>query len=130
MDDLILTGSDTAVIRSFISKLHTEFKIKDLGHLNYFLGLDAKCLSSGLFLSQSKYAHAIVSRAGLLESKPVATPLSPSVSFVASGTPYQDPTHYRSLVGALQYLTITRPDISYAVNQVSQFLQAPTIDHY
>ncbi|KAL7592162.1 uncharacterized mitochondrial protein AtMg00810-like [Lactuca sativa] len=117
-------------VDDLISKLHTEFKIKDLGHLSYFLGLEAKHLLSRLFLSQSKYAHAIVSHAGLLESKPVATPLSPSVSFVASGIPYEGPTHYHSLVGALQYLTITHPDFSYAVNQVSQFLQAPTIDHY
>lgn len=76
VDDLILTGSDSSLIRSFIHKLHAEFKIKDLGQLNYFLGLEAKHLPSGLFLSQSKYAHSIVDRAGLLDSKPVSTPLA------------------------------------------------------
>ena len=52
------------------------------------------------------------------------------MSFTTTGEPYLDPTHYRSIVGVLQYLTITRPDISYAVNQVSQFLQMPTVDHF
>ena len=119
MDDLILTGSDTSVISSFVAQLHAEFRIKDLGRLSYFLGLEASHLPSGLFLSQAKYAHDIVSRAGLLDAKPMPTPLASSVSMVRDGVLFDDPTHYRSLVGALQYLTITRPDISYAVNQVS-----------
>ncbi|XP_071728318.1 uncharacterized mitochondrial protein AtMg00810-like [Rutidosis leptorrhynchoides] len=85
---------------------------------------------SGLFLSQTKYAHDILVRAQLLDSKPISTPLPTAASFTSDGPPYDDPTYYRSLVGALQYLTITRPDISYAVNQVSQFLQAPTLDHF
>ncbi|GJZ09562.1 retrovirus-related pol polyprotein from transposon TNT 1-94 [Tanacetum coccineum] len=84
----------------------------------------------GLFLTQSKYASDILKRADLYDSKPVSTPLAPHVSFTANGLSFSDPTLYRSLVGALQYLTITRPDLSYAVNQVSQFLHAPTIDHF
>ncbi|MFS7965082.1 putative RNA-directed DNA polymerase [Helianthus anomalus] len=66
----------------------------------------------------------------MLDAKPAPTPLSTNVSFVSTGDLFSDPTHYRSIVGALQYLTITRPDISYAVNQVSQVLHAPTITHY
>ncbi|XP_035841361.1 uncharacterized mitochondrial protein AtMg00810-like [Helianthus annuus] len=58
------------------------------------------------------------------------TPLTPNASFIKDDTPYKDPTLYRSLVGALQYLTITRLDISYAVNQVSQFLQSPAEEHF
>nr|KAJ0214373.1 hypothetical protein LSAT_V11C400171290 [Lactuca sativa] len=130
VDDLILTGSDTSVISSFVTQLHAEFRIKDLGRLSYFLGLEASHLPSGLFLSQAKYAHDIVSRAGLLDAKPMPTPLASSVSMVRDGVLFDDPTHYRSLVGALQYLTITRPDISYVVNQVSQYLAAPTVDHF
>ncbi|KAI3510913.1 hypothetical protein L1887_18051 [Cichorium endivia] len=130
VDDLILTGSDDKVIRSFITKLHNEFAIKDLGRLTYFLGLEVAYTSNGLFLSQSKYVHDILSRAGLLDAKPATTPIASNTSFIKDGALYSDPSHYRSLVGALQYLTITRPDISYAVNQVSQFLQAPTVFHY
>ncbi|XP_021975313.1 uncharacterized mitochondrial protein AtMg00810-like [Helianthus annuus] len=66
----------------------------------------------------------------MYDSKPVATPLSPYESFSANGVAHPDPILYRSLVGALQYLTITRPDLSYAVNQLSQFLHHPTLDHF
>ncbi|XP_022019453.1 uncharacterized mitochondrial protein AtMg00810-like [Helianthus annuus] len=86
--------------------------------------------ADGLFLTQSKYAHDILARADLLECKPVHTPMAAHESLTAIGDMHSDPTLYRSLVGALQYLTITRPDISYAVNQVSQFLQAPTTTHF
>ncbi|XP_071699439.1 uncharacterized mitochondrial protein AtMg00810-like [Rutidosis leptorrhynchoides] len=81
-------------------------------------------------LSQSKYVHDILTRAQLLDSKPSATPLATAENLISQGPLFENPTLYRSLVGALQYLTITRPDISYAVNQVSQFLHAPTVDHY
>ncbi|KAJ9542144.1 hypothetical protein OSB04_028650 [Centaurea solstitialis] len=130
VDDLILTGNHDEVIQYFITKLHDAFAVKDLGRLNFFLGLEAIYTDTGLFLSQSKYAHDILQWANLLNAKPATTPLASNAAFVTSGDIYDNPTHYRSLVGAIQYLTITRPDISYAVNQVSQFLQAPTHSHY
>ncbi|KAK9065217.1 hypothetical protein SSX86_016600 [Deinandra increscens subsp. villosa] len=130
VDDLILTGNQEAAINSFIQRLHDEFAIKDLGELSYFLGLEVTSHDSGIFLSQSKYAKDILDRAKMLDAKPMATPLASDVVFTTTGQPFDDPTLYRSLVGALQYLTITRPDISYAVNQVSQFLQQPTVIHY
>ncbi|XP_023763032.2 uncharacterized mitochondrial protein AtMg00810-like [Lactuca sativa] len=130
VDDIILIGNDETSIKNFITRLHTEFSIKDMGTLNYFLGLEVAYTPDGLFLNQSKYAHDILTRASLLDSKPVATPLSTNHTFFSTSTPYSDPTHYRLLVGALQYFTITRPDLSYAVNQARQFLHAPTIDHF
>ncbi|XP_071728750.1 uncharacterized mitochondrial protein AtMg00810-like [Rutidosis leptorrhynchoides] len=130
VEDLIITGNHSSTIRKFISHLNEEFFIKDLGHLSYFLGLEVIYIKSGLFLSQTKYTHDILVRAGLVYSKPAATPLATAESFTSDGSPFRDPTFYRSLVSALQYLTITRPDISYAVNQVSQFLQEPTTEHF
>lgn len=94
------------------------------------MGLEVLYTTDGLVLSQCKYAHDILSRANLTESKPVATPLAAGDQLRPTGDPFEDTTLYRSLVGALQYLTITHPDISYAVNQVSQFLQAPMKDHF
>ncbi|GKA76472.1 retrovirus-related pol polyprotein from transposon RE1 [Tanacetum coccineum] len=129
VDDLILTGNRDHIMVSFIRRLHHEFAIKDPGELNYFLRLEATRTLEGLFLSQSKYAHDILNRADLLDAKPVHTPLAANEILSTHGDKYTDPTSYRSLVGALQYLTITRPDISYAVNQVSQFLQSPTTTH-
>lgn len=130
VDDIIVTSNNPASIRTLMARLSKEFAIKDLGRLGYFLGLEVSYPSSGLFLSQSKYARDILARADLLDSKPVSTPLAPGVSFTSAGTEFSDPTLYRSLVGALQYLTITRPDISYSVNTVSQFQQRPTTDHF
>ena len=92
VDDLILTGSDTSVMSNFIAKLHAEFRIKDLGRLSYFLGLEATSLPQGLFLSQAKYDHDIVSRAGLFDAKPMTTPFATNTSLVSGGpymrTPY------------------------------------------
>ncbi|XP_071691164.1 uncharacterized mitochondrial protein AtMg00810-like [Rutidosis leptorrhynchoides] len=130
VDDIILTGNNSSIIDGFITRLHQEFAIKDLGKLSYFLGLEVTYTDSRLFLSQSKYAYDILVRAQLLDSKPISTLLPTVASFTTGGIPFDDPTYYSSLVGALQYLTITRPDISYAVNQVSQFLHAPTLDHF
>ncbi|KAJ0860505.1 putative RNA-directed DNA polymerase [Helianthus annuus] len=130
MDDLILTGNKSTSITNFTRHLHTEFAIKDLGSLNYFLGLEVIHDTDGLFLTQTKYANDILDRAGLTNAKPIATPLSTSDTFTADGTPFADPTLYRSLVGALQYLTITRPDLSYAVNQACQHLHSPTEKHF
>ncbi|XP_057418149.1 uncharacterized protein LOC130712328 [Lotus japonicus] len=116
VDDIILTGSDPSLLTEFIARLNAEFAIKYLGKLGYFLGLEITYTADGLFLGQAKYAHDLLSRALMLEVSHVSTPLAAGSHFVSSGATYSDPTHYRSLVGALQYLTITRPDLSYAVN--------------
>lgn len=130
VDDLILTGNHENVLTAFIDRLHKEFAIKDLGELNYFLGLEVTHTSNRLFLNQSKYTREILEPATMLHAKLAPTLLATNTSFTVAGEPYSDPTQYQSIVGALQYLTITRPDISYAVNQVSQFLHAPTVSHY
>ncbi|XP_021984773.1 uncharacterized mitochondrial protein AtMg00810-like [Helianthus annuus] len=130
VDDLLLTGNQDHMLKSFIKCLHNTFAIKDLGKLSYFLGLEVTYTNNGLFLNQSKYAGEILEWAKMVDAKPVHTPLPSNVSFSSTGDPYDDPTHYRSIVGVLQYLTITRPDISYAINQVSQFLNALTTSHF
>ncbi|XP_014519706.1 uncharacterized protein LOC106776751 [Vigna radiata var. radiata] len=123
-------GNNNSLLQKLLARFKTEFAIKDLGHVNYFLGLEVHYTTDGIFLSQTKYAQDILSRAQMLDAKPAVTPLQPHIQLTTTGDPFSDPTQYRSLVGALQYLTITHPDLSYAVNLVSQFLQAPTIDHF
>uniref|UniRef100_A0A2N9HB18 Integrase catalytic domain-containing protein n=1 Tax=Fagus sylvatica TaxID=28930 RepID=A0A2N9HB18_FAGSY len=130
VDDIIITGNNPSLLENFTCKLNSEFATKDLGSLSYFLGLEATPTTDGLFISQLKYAHDILTRAQLLDSKPVHTPMVVSQHLSADGPLFSDPTLYRSLVGALQYLTITRPDITHAVNSVSQFLHSPTDNHY
>ncbi|CAN6723036.1 unnamed protein product [Malus baccata var. baccata] len=131
VDDIILTGDSDACVQSVISQLTTEFDMKDLGILHYFLGLQIDYHSSGLFVHQSKYVHDLLQRTNMLECKPCLTPCHPHQKLLTHGSPsYSDPTHYRSIVGALQYLTFTRPDIAYSVNQVCQFMHSPLDSHY
>lgn len=130
MDDIIINGNNSSLLRWFIDRTHLEFAIKNLGQLNYFLNLEVSYTNNGLFVGQTKYAHDILDRVKLVDSKLIATPLVPRESLVSSGAPFKDPTLYKSIVGALQYLTITHLDLSYAANQVSQFLHSPTVDHF
>ncbi|XP_068644857.1 uncharacterized mitochondrial protein AtMg00810-like [Aristolochia californica] len=102
----------------------------DLGSLNYFLGLEATPTTDELFHSRLKYVRNILARAQLLDNKPVHTPMVVSQHPSSDGQLFSNPTFYRSLVGALQYLTITRPDIAHDVNSVSQYLHSPTDDHF
>lgn len=116
VDDIILTTSSDALRKSIISLLNSEFAMKYLGHLNYFLGIAVTRHKHGLFLTQKKYVEDILSRADMSSCKTCPTPVDtkPKMS-AAQSVPYEDPSLYRSLAGALQYLTFTRLDISYAV---------------
>jgi hypothetical protein len=120
VDDIIITGSNMPLIDTFIHKLRHEFSMKDLGTLNYFLGLEVTHSATGIFLSQLKYTRDLLLRVDLLDSKPVGTPMIVSQHLTTNGNLFHSPTTYRFLVGALQYLTITRPNITHAVNSVSQ----------
>ncbi|XP_047323293.1 uncharacterized mitochondrial protein AtMg00810-like [Impatiens glandulifera] len=104
--------------------------MKDLGPLSYFLGIVVTRHKNCLFLSQTKYAHDIIKKAGMTDCNPASTPVdSKGKMSTQSGISYRDPTSYRSLCGALQYLTFTRPDISYVVQQVCLFMHAPQVAH-
>ncbi|GJW27198.1 ribonuclease H-like domain-containing protein [Tanacetum coccineum] len=116
--------------RSIIATLHAEFSMTDLGPLNYFLGISVTRNTSGMFLSQQKYASELLERAGMLTCNPCRTPVDTDSKLSADGDPVSDPTLYRSLAGALQYLTFTRPDISYAVQQVCLYMHDPREPHF
>ncbi|KAK9061543.1 hypothetical protein SSX86_018725 [Deinandra increscens subsp. villosa] len=111
--------SDTESLHhQVMSHLFAEFAMKDLGPLSYFLGVSVKRDSYGMYLSQRSYAADILARAHMTDCNPVQTPVDTNGKLSASdGDLLDDPTTYRSLAGALQYLTFTRPDISYAVQQ-------------
>ncbi|KAK4349644.1 hypothetical protein RND71_032399 [Anisodus tanguticus] len=130
VDDIILTASSDALRQSIMAMLTSEFAMKDLGPLSYFLRIAVKRHSGGLFLSQRKYAAEIIERVGMSSCKSTPTPVdaNPKLSATA-GAPYKDPTRYRSLAGALQYLTFIRPDITYAVQQVCLFMHDPRVEH-
>ena len=133
VDDIIVTSSSDEAITGLLKDLSVEFALKDLGDLHFFLGIEVKKHEDGLHLSQEKYATDLVRRVGLQGCKPSPTLLSSSEKLsLTEGEPLnqEDSTNYRSLIGALQYLTLTRPDISFALNKVCQFLHALTTVHW
>jgi histone deacetylase 1/2 len=133
VDDIIVASSVPSATTVLLSDLNKEFALKDLGDLHYFLGIEVNKVSDGIILSQEKYASDILKRVGMSDCKSVNTPMSTSEKLsVHEGDLLgpSDATQYRSMVGALQYLTLTRPDISFAVNKVCQYLHAPTTVHW
>ncbi|XP_021750668.1 uncharacterized protein LOC110716357 [Chenopodium quinoa] len=130
VDDIVLTSSSESLRQQIISRLSSEFAMTDLGELSYFLGITVSRTKTGLFLSQKKYAQEIIEKAGMSNCKSSATPVDSKGKMSSqSSTPYDDPTFYWKLCGALQYLTFTRPDISYDVQQVCLFMHAPLVEH-
>lgn len=130
VDDIVLTASSTTLLHRTITALQQEFSMKDLGDLHHFLGMQVQRRPDGLFLSQRQYMQEILDRAGMAECKPCSTPVDTCSKVSAQdGTPVSDATDFRSLAGALQYLTFTRPDISYAVQQVCLHMHDPREPH-
>ncbi|XP_014660545.1 uncharacterized protein LOC106804288 [Setaria italica] len=130
VDDMVLTASTSTLLQHIVGQLKTAFAIKDMGPVHYFLGINVHRDSSGFFLSQRHYAIELLERAGMCNCKPVATPADtkPKISST-DGKPLHDASFYRSMAGALQYLTITRPDIAYAVQQLCLHMHAPRDCH-
>ncbi|KAL0550370.1 hypothetical protein IC582_014879 [Cucumis melo] len=131
VDDMIITGNDPHAISDLQHYLGQHFEMKDLGSLNYFLGLEVSRRSDGYLLSQAKYASDLLARSGITDSNTASTPLDPNVHLTPyDGVPLENVSLYRQLVGSLIYLTVTRPDIAYAVHIVSQFMAAPRTIHF
>ena len=130
VDDIILTGNDKAFKASIIQLLSFAFDHKDLGLLHYFLGLQIEYTTSGLFVHQTKYATNLLTKFAMADYKPCKTPCSPNQHFLPNDSPpLFDPSSYRSLVGALQYITFTKLDLSFAVQQACQYMCSPTQNH-
>jgi Reverse transcriptase (RNA-dependent DNA polymerase) len=131
VDDLVLTGSHPDLLSDLIKTLQQSFAIKDLGKLHYFLGVEVHQSPTGLHLSQGKYIMDLLKRANMHNAKSRPSPMIASQSLSKfQGDPFDNPHLYRTVVGALQYATITRPDIAFAVNKVSQFMHTPTTYHW
>lgn len=130
VDDVLLTGNDLELMQRIKQFLDHQFSIKDLGPLKYFLGIEVARTRDGIVLSQRKYVLDILEDSGMQGARPSLFPieqhhqLTQPTSKVAP-----NPASYRRLVGRLLYLTITRPDITYAVNTLSQFVHSPSPSH-
>ncbi|XP_061336489.1 uncharacterized mitochondrial protein AtMg00810-like [Gastrolobium bilobum] len=130
VDDILLASNDSAVLHTLTDSLNNKFRLKNLGALKYFLGLEVARSHRGIFFSQRQYILNILQDSGSLGCKPQSTPMEANLKLSSdSGELLSDPTSYRRIIGKLLYLTITRPDLSFAVNKLSQYMSAPRVPH-
>ncbi|XP_062104373.1 uncharacterized mitochondrial protein AtMg00810-like [Humulus lupulus] len=131
VDDILLIGSSNAAVLGLIQKLNAVFALKDLGEVDYFLGIQVQHTTNGMHLGQRKYIIDLLAHADMQHVNPLPTPMAEGEKITTFGSdPLPEPYKYRSIVGALQYVTITRPEISYVVNKVSQFMHTPMKSHW
>ncbi|RVW21121.1 putative mitochondrial protein [Vitis vinifera] len=128
-NDILLTGSSTTLVSTFIQLLSSKFAMKDLGQIHHFLGIEISQTSYGLHLSQSHYALTILERANMVDCKPMSTSLEAKNRTSSNNVLLEDPSYFIGIVRVLQYLTLTRQNLSYSVNYASQFMHASTIVH-
>ncbi|XP_075486495.1 uncharacterized protein LOC142526116 [Primulina tabacum] len=130
VDDIVLATNDKKEANDLKIFLDSCFKLKDLGDLKYFLGIEVARSSSGISICQRHYALQLLTETGLLGCKQRSTPLDVNLKLsIEDGELLPDPSLYRRLVGKLLYLTITRPDLAYSVNRLSQFVACPREPH-
>ena len=120
VNDMIITDDDMQGIQDLKHFLGRQFEMKDLGPLNYFLGLEVSSSADGYYFTQAKYTFDLISRASITYSKIVDEPIEYNCRLNShDGESLSNATLYRQLVGSLIYLTVTHPDISYAVHVVN-----------
>ena len=127
VDDIIITGPTQFVIDSLKQFLHSKFKLKDLGPLKYFLGIELARSSQGIVLSQRHYTLQLLEDTGYLARKPASLPMDPKASLNATdGDLFPGGSQYRRLIGKLPHLTLSRPDITYAVHHFKSVFLSST----
>ncbi|KAK0572489.1 hypothetical protein LWI29_032276 [Acer saccharum] len=130
VDDIIISVSDVCGVEEVKTQLKKQFQTKDWGQLRYFLGIEVARGKNGLVLSQRKYTQGLFSEIHMLGSKPAKTPMDPNIHLDDEGSPeFEDKRRYRRLVDKLIYLTVTRPDITFAMGAISQYMQNPKKVH-
>lgn len=130
VDDILIASNESVAVDELKSLLQSAFKIKDLGQSRFFLGFEIARSTSGISVCQRKYALNLLEYSGLLGCKPSSVPMDPNLHLIKDlGELLSQPRVYMELIRRLLYLTITRPDITFVVHQLSQFLSAPTDVH-
>ena len=129
VDDMLITGTYPAIIQSIIAQLQKEFLLKD--PLSYFLGRQVARTTDGIHICQTKYISDLLDKTHITKGKSSKTPCTSSSKLSKlDGEPLVDPTIYRQVVGALQQYTLTRPEITYLVNQLCQNMYTPSSMHW
>jgi len=131
MDDLVIIGNISQFMCSIIDQLGWKFSLKDIGTLYYFLGVEVLPTQDDIFLSQHKYIHDLLHNTKMIGAKEICTPLSRSLLLkLHDGTASFDGIEYKMVLGSLKYLSLTRLDMSFVMNKLSQFMHKPTQTHW
>lgn len=129
VDDIVLTGSSPGLLQHVIDRLRAEFTVKDLSELRFFLDIDVKRTVDGFYPSQERYVEDILEHASMMTCKPVSTPVESKGKLSGDEATLDDASSYRSLVGTLMYLTVTRPDLAFAMQQACLQMHDPCVPH-
>ena len=130
VDDVIISNHSLHIVNSLKTFLHSKFKLKDLGDLKYFLGLEIARSTKGIILSQHNYTLQLLEDTGFLACKPTVVPMDPKAHLNSSeGDVLPDISQYRRLIGRLLYFSLSQPDITFAVHKLSQFVSQPRTTH-
>lgn len=128
---MILTGNDRALVEKLMSELNRVFRMKDMGDIRYFLGIQVHRHKEGLFMNQSKYATDLLIAAGMRDCAPMPTPLPMKLDNLQGQDKFfSEPSYFRSLASKLQYLTLTRPDLQFSVNYICQKIHQPSMSDF
>ena len=131
INGIILIGSNSTLISMLIGFLYQQFFLRDLGPLHYILGVEAHWTFDGIHLSQTKYIFYLLSPASMIDSKPFSVSMAiGSILSIHDGSVLDNGTEFHNIIGALQYCTITRPNIAFVVNKICQFLHVSTDVHW
>ena len=131
MDDIVITGSDSIGISSLRSFLHGQFHTKDFRMLRYFLGVEVMRSKHGIFfLPKRKYVLDLLSETGKVGANSCSSPMASGVHLTKEGELFEDPERYRRLVGKLNYLTVTHPEIAHSISVISQCMYFPTVENW
>ncbi|KAI0523110.1 hypothetical protein KFK09_005500 [Dendrobium nobile] len=130
VDDILIAGNDNTKITLILKQLHSVFRLKQLGDVSLFLGIQVHKTKQGYFLHQAHYARDLLTHAGFLDCKPATTPMGIKRKDPVDDQLFPDPSHFRKLAGSLQYLSITRPDIAFTANSICQHMHKPRVTDY
>jgi hypothetical protein len=130
VDDIIFGCTNESFVQWFANSMQIEFEMSMIGELSYFLGLQVKQSSAGIFISQEKYLKEMLKKFQMEDSSTVITPMVVGCKLSKDYiSPDVDQRTYRSMIGSLLYITTSRPDIMQAVGMVGRFQSAPKQSH-
>lgn len=131
VDDILMIGNNESYIASIRKELRTGFEMTNLGYAHYYLGIEITQHPKFIFLSQNKYIGDLLNGFSMAECNLMITPMEQNLKLTSiEGKEFEDATKYRQLVGSLNYLTTTKPKISFVVGILSKFTQKPCEGHW